>query len=69
MIFSSMILLPMNQAFGCSRDLTYLFWSPIIDTVSADCSFVGYEPNPSGMILTSIIGVGLIGFVIWRKRK
>lgn len=59
----------MHPAFGCSRNLDYLFWSPIVDTVSGDCSFVGYEPNPSGILFTSIVTVMLVGFFVWRIRR
>jgi len=67
----SLSILPFitQKAYGCTRDLTMFFWSPIIDKVSGDCSFVGFEPNPSGIVFTVIIGVVAIGFVIWRKRK
>ena len=58
-----------QKSYGCSRDLTILFWSPVIDRVSSDCSFVGFEPNPSGIIFTIIMGIVTIGFTIWRKRK
>ncbi len=58
-----------QKAYGCSRNLTIFFWSPIIDRVSGDCSFVGYQPNPSGIFFFLIIGIIIIGFIIWRKRK
>ncbi len=59
----------MHPAFGCSRNLDYLFWSPIIDRVSGDCSFVGHQPNPSGILFVSIIAAMAIGFVVWRARR
>lgn len=67
-ILSSIFPIVFQEAYGCSRDLTMFFWSPIIDRVSGDCSFVGFEPNPSGIIFTIIIGIIVIGFVIWRTR-
>lgn len=69
-IFASILLFAISitpKAFACSRDLTHLFWSPIIDTVSGDCSFVGYTINPSGVIFTGIIAAVLMGFA-WKIR-
>jgi len=66
-LFGTLSILP--QAFGCSRDLTFLFWSPIIDRVSGDCSFVGYEPNPSGVFFTAILVIVIILIINWRNRK
>ncbi len=63
------ILFSIKPAFACVRKLDHLFWSPIIDRVSGDCSFAGYQPNPSGIFFVSIIVVVAIGFVVWRKRK
>lgn len=57
------------DAFGCSRDLSHLFWSPVIDRVSADCSFVGYDINPSGVLFTGVMIFAVSIFVIWRKRQ
>ncbi len=57
------------QAFGCSRDMSHLFWSPIIDRISSDCSFVGFEPNPSGLFFTAILASVIILLINWRKRK
>ena len=62
-ILASILPLVFQKAYGCSRDLTMLFWSPIIDRVSGDCSFIGFEPNPSGIVFTIIIGTVVIGFV------
>ena len=70
-IFASILLCMVPivpNAFACSRELTHLFWSPIIDTVSGDCSFVGYEINPSGVIFTGILAAVLIG-ITWRIRR
>jgi len=71
LLLLSLSILPLitQKAHGCTRDLTMLFWSPIIDKVSGDCSFVGFEPNPSGIVFTSVIGVVAIGVVVWRTRK
>ena len=68
-ILSCILPIVFQNAYGCSRNLTVLFWSPIIDRVSGDCSFVGFEPNPSGIVFTIIVGAVLIGFVAWRIRK
>ena len=71
-IFAMILLciVPIAQnAFACSRDLTHLFWSPIIDRVSGDCSFVGYEINPSGVIFTGILAVVFTGFAVWRAKR
>ena len=61
-------LVNVNPAFACTRRLDHLFWTPIIDRVSGDCSFAGYQPNPSGILFVSIITALAAGFVIWRKR-
>ena len=58
-----------NSAFACVRKLDHLFWSPVIDRVSGDCSFAGYQPNPSGIVFVSIIAAVTIGFVVWRTRQ
>ena len=58
-----------NLTFACVRKLNYLFWSPIIDRVSGDCSFAGFQPNPSGILFTSVIAAISIGFVVWRTRR
>ena len=65
----SIVPIVTQKAYGCSRNLTIFFWSPIIDRVSGDCFFVGYQQNPSGIFVFLIIGIIIIGFIIWRKRK
>lgn len=65
----SVISIFLPNAFGCSRDLSYLFWSPIIDRVSGDCSFAGYDINPSGLLFTGVMGFAVAVFVIRMKRK
>ena len=66
-LFGTFSIIP--QAFGCTRTMSHLFWSPIIDRVSGDCSFVRFEPNPSGLFFTAILGSAIILLIYWRKRK
>lgn len=59
----------MPEAHGCSGDSGHLFWSPIIDSANADCSFAGIEPNHSGIVIWMM--AGLAAFVVllgvWRS--
>ena len=58
-----------SPAFACTRRPDHLFWAPIIDRVSGDCSFAGYQPNPPGILFVSVVTVIAAGFVIWRTRR
>lgn len=63
------IMAVIPDAYGCSRNLTHLFWSPIIDSVSADCSFAGIEPNPSGIVFSGIMGFAVFIVIMWMRRR
>ena len=63
------VLFGINPVFACVRKLDHLFWAPVIDRVSGDCSFAGYQPNPSGILFVSIVASVAIGSVVWRTRK
>lgn len=65
----AMITVVMPEAYGCSRYLGHLFWSPIIDSVNPDCSFAGIEPNPSGIVIWVIAGLAAFVVLVWLRRS
>ncbi|GEM_PF-6793800 len=48
-----------TSAFACSMNLPFSFIMPLLPRVDADCSLIGYEVNPTAIVIIGIFGIGL----------